>query len=237
MRVRLAIGVASAIVVVKAGLTLVVLNAWASYPERPGPHRWHIELGSVADWLAAVFTGLAAGAALWIATRDRQHRIEERHDEQKTMARLVQLSVASNDRAAVVVEVRNYGPLPVIDVEPIDATWSEHPEARWEPQKTAWQQARGEPGYRLHRPILKPSQSFEDSHDTLADFVFLFMHPTEDEPLAPLDAHGARYQVASYLPTDVSNVVAKVQFTTADGVRWETPSKGAGTGEPLRISR
>ena len=30
-------------------------------------------------------------------------------------------------------------------------------------------------------------------------------------------------------------VVAKVQFTAANGVRWETPTKGAGIGEPVRL--
>jgi hypothetical protein len=39
----------------------------------------------------------------------------------------------------------------------------------------------------------------------------------------------------SYVRTDLSNVVAKVRFTTADGVRWETPTKGEGSGEPTRL--
>jgi hypothetical protein len=86
----------------KAAATWVVLNAWASYPEHPATHHWHIELGPLAEWLAAV-------------------------------------------------------------------------------------------------------------------------------------ARTAKYQMPSYVRTDLSNVVAKVRFTTADGVRWETPTKGEGSGEPTRL--
>ena len=63
------------------------------------------------------------------------------------------------------------------------------------------------------------------------------MHPTEDKPLTPIEPRTADYQTPIYIPIDVSNVVAKVEFTTADGVRWETPTKGSGSGEPMRLNR
>ena len=80
-----------------------------------------------------------------------------------------------------------------------------------------------------------PSQGVQDTFDTLAHFVICFMHPTEERPLAPIEPRTADYQIPSYVRTDVSNVVAKVQFTTADGVRWETRTKGSGSREPVRL--
>lgn len=236
MRVRTAVAVVSTFIAVKAALTWVVLNAWASYPEHGGTHHWHLELGPLAEWLAAVAAAGAAITALYIAGRDRRERIAERHDEQKTQARLVQLSVETEtNRPAVVVQVRNFGPLPVIDIDLVDATWSEHPEAVWEPLDSHWV-ATNRQANKTHRPILMPNQGVqEDTFDTLAYFVVRFMHPTENRPLAPIEPRTANYQIPSYVRTDLSNVVAKVRFTTADGVRWETPTKGEGSGEPTQL--
>jgi hypothetical protein len=197
---------------------------------------WH--LGDVGTWLSGLGAIGAAIVALRIAGRDRTERITERHDEQKTHVRLVQLSIegGGNSRAAITVQARNFGPLPVIDVDLVDAKWSEHPEARWMPLDSHWV-GRGRQASNTHRPILMPSQGLQDTFDTLAHFVICFMHPTEDRPLAPIEPRTADYQIPSYLPPDLSNVVAKVQFTTADGVRWETPSKGSGSGEPVRRTR
>jgi hypothetical protein len=230
-----ALAVVSGFIVVKAALSWVVLNMWASYPERLGAHHWHIELGPVAEWLAAGAAAFAAIVALGISGRDRKDRIAERHDEQKTRARLVQLSVETEtSRPAVVVQARNFGPLPVIDIDLVDATWSEHPEARWEPLKSHWV-GRNRQATETHRPVLMPSQGLDDTFDTLAYFVIRFMHPTEDRPLAPIEPRTANYQIPSSVRTDLTNVVAKVRFTTADGVRWETSTKGEGSGEPTRL--
>ena len=215
----------------------MALEAWGSLPHRPGfIGHWRIQLGTFGEWFAALATAAAVGVAFYIAWKDRHDRISERHDEQKTHARLVQLLVdgGSNSRAAVTVEARNFGPLPVIDIDLVDAMWSEHPEARWVPLDSHWQ-ARGLTANSTHRPILMPSQGVEDTFDTLAHFVIRFMHPTEERPLAPIEPRTADYPIPSYMRTDVSSVVAKVQFTTADGVRWETPTKGSGSGEPVRL--
>jgi hypothetical protein len=235
MRVQTAVAVVSGFIAVKAALTWTALNTWASYPERPGAHHWHVELGPLAEWAAAIAATGAAITALYIAGRDRQDRIAERRDEQKTHARLVQLSVdAETSREAVVVQARNFGPLPVLDIDLVDATWSQHPKARWEPMASHWV-ARGRQANSTHRPILKPNQGLDDTFDTLAYFVVRFLHPTEDRPLTPVEARTANYPIPSYVRPDLSKIVAKVRFTTADGVRWETATKGEGSGEPRRV--
>jgi hypothetical protein len=234
---RTAIIIAAALVAAKGALTAVALIAWVAIPERRRPfEHWHVEFGPLAEWLAAGAAAGAAMVALWIAGRDRQLRIRERRDEEKTHARLVQLSVQTeSNRPAVIIQARNFGPLPVIGVTLVDATWSEHSDARWITLPSNWV-ARNRVATSVHRPILKPSQGLDDTFDTLADFVISFVHPTEERPLAPIEPRTAGYQHPSYVRTDVSNVIAKVQFTTAHGVRWETPTKGAGSGEPARIS-
>jgi hypothetical protein len=196
---------------------------------------WH--LGDVGGWLAGLGAIGAAIVALRIARQDRTARIAERHDEQKTHARLVQVSIegGNDSRAAITVQARNFGPLPVIDIDLVDAKWSEHPEARWIPLASHWV-GRGRQASSTHRPILMPSQGLEDTFDTLADFVICFMHPTEERLLAPIEPRTANYQFPNYVPPDFSTVVVKLRFTTADGVRWETPTKGNGSGEPVRIS-
>ena len=35
---------------------------------------------------------------------------------------------------------------------------------------------------------------------------------------------------------DLSDVVVKIQFTTANGVRWEVPTKAETSGDPVRLS-
>lgn len=236
MRVRTAVGIGIAFVTVKAALTAVALSAWAAVPERRwAPDRWHIELGPFAEWLAAFVAAGAAGAALWIATRDRRDRTAERYDEEKTHARLVRLNVDSEtSRPVVNVKVRNFGPLPVIEVRLVDATWSEHPEARWVLMDTSWQ-VRGLPRNSDHRPILMPSQGVEDTVSTLVEFAVSFRHPAEDSPVAPVAKHFPASGLSQYVRTDVSKVVAKIRFTTANGVRWEIPTQGAGAGEPVRL--
>jgi hypothetical protein len=237
MRVRTAVGIGIAFVTVKAALTAVALSAGVAAPERRWPpDSWHIELGPFAEWLAAFVAAGAAAVALWIATRDRLDRTAERHNEEKTHARLVRLNVESEtSRPVISVKVRNFGPLPIIDVRFVDATWRGHPEARWKLLEAFWQ-PRDLPRNSDHRPILMPSQGGEDTVSTLVEFAVSFRDPAEDSPLVPVAKHFPASGLSQYVKTDVSEVVAKIRFTTANGVRWEAPTQGAGAGEPARLS-
>jgi membrane protein implicated in regulation of membrane protease activity len=111
----------AALILSIAAALLAVLAIWHTYGG-------HITATEIAV-LSPIATFLAAVVALWVAGRDRRDRMQEREDEEKTHARLVALQVSQDTgRAAVIVEVRNFGPLPVLDVEVVDATWSEHRE-------------------------------------------------------------------------------------------------------------
>lgn len=92
---------------------------------------WYTGFG---QWLGALGSFAAAGVALWISTSDRRDRESERLAEEQTHARLVRMSLDWHDtRAAVTAKLHNYGALPVLDVELVDAAWSEHPEALGQP--------------------------------------------------------------------------------------------------------
>jgi hypothetical protein len=134
-----------------ASALLALVACWVAFG-------WH--LGDVGGWLSGLGAISAAIVALRIARQDRTERIAERHDEQRrTHARLVQASIegGNNSRAAITVQGRNFGPLPIIDVDLVDANWSEHPEARWVPLPGRWV-GRNRQASSTHRPILMPSQ-------------------------------------------------------------------------------
>jgi sugar phosphate isomerase/epimerase len=228
MRVRTAIGIGAVILVAKAALTAVALSGWAAIagPRWPSYH-WHIELGSLGEWLAALAAAGAAIAALGIATRDRSARERERQSEEKTLARLVRLTVSSNiGSPTVTVEVRNYGPLPILDLELVAATWTEHPDARWG--------TNGLSRERLYCPMLGPEAEHKDAGAGVRYYVW-FMHPTTDEPLAEVAIERTPKTPREYVPIDPSTVEIRFRFRTANGVRWETPTRVAGTGEPVRL--
>lgn len=134
-----------------------------------------MEWGNIAEGVGGVGSLAAAAVAVGTATSDRWERRTERRADEKTRARLVQLSVKTeSNRPAVAIEVRNFGPLPVVDVRLVDATWSEHPGARWMTMDTHWQ-ARGLARNSVHRPILMPSQGVKDTFDTVVEFVICFL--------------------------------------------------------------
>lgn len=186
-----------------------------------------IELGTLADWLAAFGAGGAALVALVIATRDRAERKDERHEEDATVARLVQLrATAQYGTPALNVSIRNFGELPILDISIADATWADHPDARW---GTNGLDRKG-----MKRPVLHnywrtelEVSPFQDASPPMITYPVWFMHPTRDEPLYASEDN-ARF--------DLSGVTVKIQFTTANGVRWILPTKGQGTGDPKRIS-
>ncbi|MDC8980680.1 hypothetical protein PR370_01045 [Mycobacterium marinum] len=194
---------------------------------------WYTGFG---QWLGGIGSLVAALVALGIATRDRNERTIERRDEEKTHARLVRLEARSNIGSPTVsVTIRNYGPLPILDVELVDAEWTEYPELRWGTDRLM---KRG-----LYHPLLKPQPQDDDTiHWVGIRYHIWLMHPTVDEPLirpVELPATPGRNRpphAPEYAQIDMANVVIKVRFTTANGVRWEVPTRGEHTGEPVRLN-
>jgi hypothetical protein len=229
MRVRTAVGTAAAIIVAKGAITWFAAKAWLAIPGRHWPpNRWHIDLGNLSEALAAFAAAGAAFVALWIAGRDRRDRKQEREDEEKTHARLVRVNIEQlSAQAVLLVKVRNFGPVPVLDVTVTDATWSEHPTARFQITRE------GRRPVDREQSILKPWQS-DQTYEESIQYHLVFLHPNENTPLAPLAERQYSGGPTRYAPIDLSKVVAKVQFTTANGVRWETPTKDTGAGEPVR---
>lgn len=242
MRVRTAVGITAAIIVTQGVLTAFTLKAWHAIPGRHWPpNRWHIELGNLSEALAALASTGAALVALWaglialrVANRDRQDRKQERDDEEKTHARLVRLEAEmrtinlhswASPSPVVAVKVRNFGPLPVIDVRVTSATWSEHPAARCRATNLA----------RRPSSILRQHQS-DQPYDEMVEFAVEFLPPTDEGTVIPVEGQYPGGQgIPIFAKIDLSKVVVKIQFTTANGVRWETPTKGVGTGETMRV--
>lgn len=226
----------SGFIVAKAALTWVVVNTWASYPERPGARHWHVELGPLAEWLAAGAAAIAAIVALYIAGRDRHQRIAERHEDEKTQARLVQVELSLITHSPVVfVKVRNYGSLPLLDVELTDAVWVGHQDARW---VTNWKRD-APPGYAFakvgtRRRILMPgTESHDRSWDRVAEFEVCFLDPTEDRPVRPIVP--SIFQMPVYAQQDLSETAVQIRFTAANGVRWQVLTMGVVMTEPERL--
>lgn len=239
MRTRTAVAITVGIVATQAAVTWFAMSAWSAIPVRRWPPgRWHVELGNLSEALAAFATVGAAFAALWIAGRERRARRQEREDEDSTHARLVHLSVRMrtvllNPAAKVGVPVvrvtaRNFGPLPVLDVEVSDATWSQNSAAR-----LRWS---SEPTRRPYN-VLRPHRS-DDSYEEMAEFNVELMRPEKDETIIPVTGYyPGGSQLPIYAAVDLSTVIIKVRFTTASGVRWEAPIRGDIREEPIRVRR
>lgn len=90
-------------------VAVVGMAGLGGYLMYTGPGLPRIDLGSLADWLAAVGAGSAAIVALWIATQDRAERQSERIDEQETHARFLRLQAKGDSQSRVSVKVRNFG--------------------------------------------------------------------------------------------------------------------------------
>lgn len=243
MRIRTAVGITAAIIVAQGALTAFAFTAWRAIPERHWPpSRWHIELGNLSEALAAFASAGAALVALWagfialrVANRDRLDRKQERDDEEKTHARLVRLSAEAKTlnlrpgalpSPVVAVRVRNFGPLPVLDIRVTSASWTGHSNARWRSTNTA---------KRGGSSILTPHQS-DQTYKEMIEFAVEFLDANEDKTIVPVVDHYPGGQGLSiFEQIDLSKIVVKVQFTTATGVRWETSTRGGGTGETVRV--
>ncbi|MGE2733832.1 hypothetical protein [Mycolicibacterium vaccae] len=102
-------------------LAVVVVGSTASVVVFGRVHQW--QLGNVGEWLSAVFAAVAAGAALWIATRDRQEREQERRNASRAQAELVQVSIGYNPRPNFTVEVSNFSSRPILNVQFVSARY------------------------------------------------------------------------------------------------------------------
>jgi hypothetical protein len=127
------------------------------------------------------------------------------------------------------VVVSNFGSLPILDVELTDATWSEHPGARWVTTASLLG-SRPVGQVNLHRAILQPVGDIPEESRTspYVSYDICFLDATEDRPLRAEEND-------TWKKIHLTNVVAKIRFTTANGVRWEMASKGTGGGEPVRL--
>ncbi|MBV8861414.1 MAG: hypothetical protein JO259_06095 [Mycobacterium sp.] len=230
MKVRTAVGITAGIITAQVTVAWFAAKAWLPIPDRWPPTRWHIELGNLSEALAAFAAAGAAFIALWIAACDRRDRNLERRAKEETVARLVRLDVEPiNGRPVVIVKVRNFGPLPILDVAANGATWTTHPDARLPIAGLG----RGTVGHQLS--VLRPWQS-DLKHEETVEFEIQFLHPTKDETLIPRkDDKVPGGTVTLYQRVDPTTVTAKFRFTTADGIRWETTTAGAGTGTPKRV--
>ena len=116
--------------------------------------------------------------------------------------------------------------LPILDLELVAAAWTDHPDARWG--------TNGLSREHLHCPMLGPEAEQRDAGTAMRFYVW-FMHPTKDEPLAEVAIERTPKAPREYVPIDLSTVEIRFRFRTANGVRWETPTRVAGTGEPVRV--
>ena len=221
----------STVVVGSVGAVYCIYRAVAAWRGWPPPR---IELGNLSEAVGAAATFAAVVVALIIAGRDRRERARERRDEELTRARLVRLTVSGDtSRPTVSVKVRNFGPLPVLDVRLVDAKHCGHSGASWGPVTTNWQSSR-QAWEMLERPILMPNDNLKDKYSTIAEFAVLFMDQ-EGGWIGEVNPRTADYQTPSWMPIDVTTVVLTIHFTTADGVRWSVLTTGPGAGEPVRL--
>ena len=172
-----------------------------------------VDWGLIVGALAAVGTFVAAGAALWIAPRDRRERQEERDNAAFAQARLVQVQIKQVDGAAdFAVEIQNYGDQAIIGAAVTSAWWFGHPEHTWQ-----------------HSDIdrLKIVQPARDV--SAAGSVRIRFHDPDGNvvPTVEYDAHGNA--VVESLPVLPDAVIV---FMDANGDLWQTGSAMA----PERIS-
>ena len=123
--------------------------------------------------------------------------------------------------------------MPVLDVEIVEATWSEHPEARPESRPGMY----SGPFSGLHQhPILLPHPAeYDDSFNTLIEYHIDYMQPDADDLVIQEDPEESIFIMRDRKLVDVSKVTVKIRFTSADNVRWEMPSEGTRSGDPVRL--
>ena len=104
--------------IVSASVVLVALTYFGARAAG-----WHPQLGTYSESLSAAFTALAAVAALYIATRDRQERSRERLAADEAQAKLVMITPAYDTgdydpypAPKYQMAYKNHGEHPILDV-------------------------------------------------------------------------------------------------------------------------
>jgi hypothetical protein len=204
MRTSSAVRIAAGIVAAKAALMGLVLLGWTAVAGRLG----HIELGPLAEWLAALATFGAVIAALGIATRDRTDRLRERIAKDAAQARVVLVQVGRHGRGqGFRVLITNHGERPVLDVAVDSAQLAEDLNARWD-----FVAPLGPEDDVQVEPVLQAERS--------SAFIIVFKD-SDGEP---------RFKSTSddcYTPDpDDFTVSASVKFMDANGNWWRKSSSG-----------
>jgi hypothetical protein len=217
VRARTAVGVAIGIVAAKATLTWVALMAWRSLPERPSSvGQWRIQLGTVGEWLAAIFTAVAVAVALGIAGHESRTRRRERAEADHAQARLVQVKVKQvRGLPDFDVEIHNYGDRAIIGAAITNAWWFVQPGYTWRHSDVELDRV----------PIVKPDR--DDPSGGSVRIQFTDAESNLVPKLLEVDARGAaHFEDVAVMPDAVA------VFMDANGTLWETGSAIA----PRRIT-
>ncbi|MGA8332041.1 MAG: hypothetical protein WB777_22530 [Mycobacterium sp.] len=87
-----------------------------------------------------------------------------------------------------------------------------------------------------HLPVLRPWNN-DLKYEEMVEFEIEFLRPSTGETLVPRKDHEVPSGVIPmWQRVDPSTVTAEIQFTTPNGIRWETLTDGVGTGETRRVS-
>jgi hypothetical protein len=180
-----------------AGLALALAAcAWA--------FGWH--LGDVADWLAGLGAFGAAGSALYIATKDRQERADERLAAAEAQAKLVIVTPMARQGGGTIVytmHYHNYGDQPILDV-----TLSKI-ELRAYPRAVAKFEARIDRLVRAEESTGSPEAKFVDDKGTPLPRPF-----TDD-----------KHRGLQWPDTNEVGLVGWIAFTDTKGNRWAKSSE------------
>lgn len=161
-----------------------------------------IELGNLADWLAAIGALVAAVSALYIATRDRRDRSRELLAVEEAQARLVQIEVDERYRA---VRIHNYGSFAILDVHIVSAYWTQVPDVRLLDGIDDL----------VILPVVKPDR--EALSGGTIHMAFVDGEGNEYPELLAIDDYGQ-----SNYAEPPGGIAVIIGFTDANGNRWQT---------------
>ncbi|MDT5079678.1 MAG: hypothetical protein QOJ80_4315 [Mycobacterium sp.] len=178
-----------------------------------------VDIGVIVNGLVAIGSFAAAAAALWVATRQRQEYEQDRADSDRKQAGLVRVKAKweelGHPDAHVLVTVRNFGSLPVVDVE-----------------LTEWQVDGKSITMFAKKPTnieaVFPLKSASDARDTIlvSPITREMRTAMQGEPHPP--GVSVMGQPIKTQPTiyGVTKVAVAVQFTDASEKRWRCSTAG-----------